>query len=187
MSTVRRIARNTAVLLVAQVASYLLAFFYAMYAARYLGAAGYGILAFALAFTAIFGVLTDLGLSSLMTRQVARDRSQALKYLANVGLMKTTLVAITFGLIALTINLMDYPQETITVVYLLGLYVILTTFAQMFYSIFQAFERMEFEALLQVVRNSLMVLIGVSAIKLGLKLNGIIFSLVIKAYADVKC
>jgi O-antigen/teichoic acid export membrane protein len=40
MSTVQRIAKNTGVLLVAQVASYLLAFFYTMYIARYLGAAG---------------------------------------------------------------------------------------------------------------------------------------------------
>jgi len=36
MSTVQRIARNTTVLLVAQIASYLLAFFYMMYTARYL-------------------------------------------------------------------------------------------------------------------------------------------------------
>jgi O-antigen/teichoic acid export membrane protein len=44
MSTVQRIAKNTTALLVAQGASYLLAFFYMMYTARYLGAAGFGIL-----------------------------------------------------------------------------------------------------------------------------------------------
>jgi O-antigen/teichoic acid export membrane protein len=49
MSTVQRIAKNTGVLLVAQVASYLLSFFYMMYTARCLGAAGFGILSFALA------------------------------------------------------------------------------------------------------------------------------------------
>ena len=160
MSTIRRIAKNTAVLLVAQVASYLLAFFYAMYAARYLGAAGYGILSFALAFTGIFGVLADLGLSSLTIREVARDKSLALKYLANVGLMKIILAAVTFGLIALIINLMGYPQETITVVYLLGLYVVLAAFTQMFYTIFQAFERMEFQAIGQML-NAALILGGV--------------------------
>jgi O-antigen/teichoic acid export membrane protein len=49
MSTVQRIAKNTTVLLVGQVASYLLAFFSMMYVARCLGAAGFGILSFALA------------------------------------------------------------------------------------------------------------------------------------------
>ena len=49
MSTVQRIAKNTTVLLVAQVVSYLVSFFYMMYIARYLSAAGFGILSFALA------------------------------------------------------------------------------------------------------------------------------------------
>lgn len=95
MSTVRRIAKNTTVLLVAQVASYLLAFFYMMYAARYLGAAGFGVLCFALAFTGIFAVFADFGLRPLMVREIARDESLAPKYLANAGLMKVILVVIT--------------------------------------------------------------------------------------------
>jgi O-antigen/teichoic acid export membrane protein len=44
MGTVQRIAKNTTALLVAQVASYLLALFYMMYTAPCLGAAGFGIL-----------------------------------------------------------------------------------------------------------------------------------------------
>ncbi len=155
MSTVQRIARNTGVLLVAQAASYLLAFFYMMYAARYLGAAGFGILSFALAFTGILGVLTDFGLSSLMVREVARDKSLAAKYLANVSLLKVILVAITFGLIVLTINLLGYPAETIKVVYLVALSVVFSAFTGMFYSVFQAFERMEFQAIGQMLSAAL--------------------------------
>ena len=65
MNTVQRIAKNTAVMMIAQVASFLLSFFSVMYIARYLGAAGFGILSFALAFTVIFAVFGDLGLSPL--------------------------------------------------------------------------------------------------------------------------
>jgi len=43
MNTVKRIAKNTGVLLVSQIASYILGFFFIMYTARYLGAAGFGI------------------------------------------------------------------------------------------------------------------------------------------------
>jgi O-antigen/teichoic acid export membrane protein len=172
MSTVRRIAKNTTVLLVAQVATYLLAFFYMMYAARYLGAQGYGILSFALAFTGIFAVFGDLGLYSLTIREVARNKSLAPKYVANVSLMKIVLVAVAYGLIALTINLMGYPQETIRVVYLLGLYVILATFTQMFYSIFQAFERMEFQSVGQMLSAALVLGGVIFAIKHGFGVIG---------------
>jgi O-antigen/teichoic acid export membrane protein len=61
MNTVQRIAKNTAVLLLSQIASYILGFFFIMYTARYLGAEGFGILSFALAFTGIFGVLVIWG------------------------------------------------------------------------------------------------------------------------------
>ena len=88
-----------------------------MYTARYLGAAGFGILSFALAFTGIFGVFSDLGLGTLTVREVARDKSLASKYLRNIAVMKIILVVITFGLIALTINLLGYPEQTIKVVY----------------------------------------------------------------------
>jgi O-antigen/teichoic acid export membrane protein len=172
MSTIRRIAKNTTVLMIAQVASYLLAFFYMMYIARYLGAAGFGILSFALAFTGIFAVFGDLGLQPLTTREVARNKSLAPKYLANVSLMKVILVAVTFGLIALTINLMGYPAETIRVVYLIGLYVVLAAFTQMFYSIFQAFERMEFQAIGQILSAAVILGGVIFAIRHGFSVVG---------------
>jgi len=43
MNTVQRIAKNAGVLLFAQIASYILGFFFLMYTARYLGAEGFGI------------------------------------------------------------------------------------------------------------------------------------------------
>lgn len=159
-------------MLVAQVGSCLLAFVYMMYSARYLGPASFGILSFALAFTGIFAVFGDFGLAQLTIREVARDKSLAPKYLANIAMMKVFLSVITFGLLALIINLMSYPMETITVVYLLGLSIGLAAFIQMFYSIFQAFERMEFQAIGQLL-NATLILGGVLvAIKYGFSVIG---------------
>jgi len=160
MNTARRVAKNTGVLLVSQIISRLLAFFYIMYTARYLGAEGFGILSFALAFTGIFGVFTDLGLGQLTIREVARDKSLASKYLANISAMKIILVSITFGLIVLVINLLGYPKQTIMVVYLIALSIIFTAFTRIFYSIFQAFEKMEYQSLGQIL-NSVLMLSGV--------------------------
>lgn len=156
MNIVQRIAKNTGVLLAAQVLGCVLSFFYMMYTARYLGAAGFGILSFALAFTAIFGIFADFGLQPLTTREVARDKTLAAKYLANLSGMKIILVTVTFGLIALTINLLGYPEQTINVVYLLGLSIVFSAFTQMFYSIFQSHERMEYQSLGQVLNGALM-------------------------------
>ena len=159
MNTVQRIAKNTAVLLAATIISKVLGFFYVMYTARYLGEEGFGILSFALAFTGIFGVFSDLGLGSLTVREVARDKSLAKKYLDNISVIKAILVAITFALIAMVINLLGYPEQTIKVVYLISLSVIFNSFTEMFYSIFRAFEKMEYSSLGQIL-NSILMLVG---------------------------
>jgi O-antigen/teichoic acid export membrane protein len=147
MSNVQRIARNTTLLLSSSIAGFILAFFFTLYVARYLGAQGFGVLSFALAFTALFGIITNIGLQSLMIREVARDTALALKYLNNFAVMKVFLSILTFGLLALSVNLLHYPAETIRVIYLIGLTVVMGSFGTIFYSLFRAYERMEFEAL----------------------------------------
>jgi len=178
------------VLLASQIISRLLAFFYIMYAARYLGAKGFGILSFALAFTGIFGVFADLGLGQLTIREVARDKSLTSKYLANISVMKVILVIITFGLIALVINLLGYPEQTIKVVYLIALSVIFAAFTGMFNSIFQAFERMEYVSLGQILKSVLMLGGVIFAIKQGFSVIGfaslyLIASIVVLGYSLV--
>ena len=163
MSTARRIAKNTTILFISQIISYILIFFYTIYIARYLGAEGYGTLSFALAFSGIFSILADLGLSTLTVREIARDKSLAKKYLGNALLIKIILAFLTFGLIALFVNLLDYPQETINVVYFISLSTISTSMFGIFYSIFQAYEKMEYQSLGQILSSILMffgVLIG---------------------------
>lgn len=156
MDTVKKIAKNTAVLFLAQVLGLGLGFFYMIYMARHLGAVGFGILSFALAFTTIFAIFADFGLQPLTVREVARNKTLAPKYLSNLSAMKLILSAATFGLIAVTINLLGYPQKTINVVYLVALSVVLNSFTTMLYSIFQAHERMEYQSLGHILNGTLM-------------------------------
>ncbi len=73
MSNLQKIVKNTLVLSISQILSYLLAFFYTIAIARYLGADGFGILSFALAFTSILGILADLGLTTLTVKEVTKN------------------------------------------------------------------------------------------------------------------
>lgn len=192
METVQRIAKNIVVLLSSEIVSKVLGFFYVMYTARYLGAEGFGILSFALAFTGIFGVFSDLGLSLLTVREVARDKSLAGKYLGNIAVMKIFLVIIVLGLITLTINLLGYPEQTIKVVYLVALSIIFNTFSGMFYSIFQAYEKMEYQSLGQILSSVLVLLCTLLVISQGFDIVGFawiyfIVSMIVLGYAFAVC
>lgn len=156
MNTVRRIAKNTLVLLIAQIVSMGLGFFYIMYTARYLGAEGFGVLSFALAFTGMFGIFSDMGLSQLVVREVARDKTLAGKYVGNAIFIKIILSIFTLFFIFMAINILNYPQKTIVVVSLIAMSVILGAFTKIFYSIFQAYERMEFQSIGQIINSALL-------------------------------
>ena len=79
MNTVQRIAKNTAALFAAQVVVAILGLVLSIFIARNLGDVVFGKYSFALAFTAIFAVFSDLGCNTLLIREVARYKTQASK------------------------------------------------------------------------------------------------------------
>jgi len=156
MTRARKIAKNTTVLLISQIISYLLSFFYTIYTARYLGVEGFGILSLALAITGIFGILMDIGLTQLTVREVSRNKSLARKYLNNTITIKFILSLLTFGLIFIVVNIIGYPQQTSDVVYIITLSIIIGAFSGIFNSIFQAYEKMEYQSIGVIISSILM-------------------------------
>ncbi len=174
MTRAQKIAKNTTVLLISQLISYMLSFFYTIYTARYLGVEGFGILSLALAITGIFGILMDIGLTQLTVREVSRDKSIANKYLNNIISIKFLLSFLTFGVIFLVINIIGYPQQTSDVVYIITLSIIIGAFTGIFNSIFQAFEKMEYQSV-GTILNSVLMFTGIVLI-IFYKLNILAFA-----------
>lgn len=158
MSEVLKIVTNSFFLLLGKIMSIVLGFTYTIYIARYLGAEGYGILSFSLAFSGIFAIFTDLGLSTLATREVSRNKSFAVKYLGNIILIEMILAGFTFLLIIICIHIMKYPEQTVNVVYAISASVILNSFIKIFNSIFQAFENLKYESLGITLQNIVMII-----------------------------
>lgn len=167
MSTVQRVAKNAAVLYIAYIITAILGLVLIIYVARMLGDATFGKYSFAIVFTGLFGVLTNLGMNELLVREVARDKSRATKYLSNIVIMRLILSAIVFALIALVINLMDYPEDTTMAVYVFGAYIILTSLANIFRVTFRAFERMEWEALINISERMITTSAGLVVLFMG--------------------
>ncbi len=165
MSTIQRLVKNTAVLAVAQVIGYVFSFIYVLYLARYLGPDQFGVLSFALAFTAFFQVFADFGLQTLLVREIARKRDQIGTCVVNIGLVKLVMAVITFLAMVAVINLMGYPVESTRVVYLLGLAAVINALGQLFIAIFQATEYMEIQGLGQICHTLIIfggILIGIN-------------------------
>ncbi len=151
MNIVQKLTKNIGFSAISQIIGAILAFILIIYVARFLGEAQFGDYSFAISFTSLFVIFADIGINQLIIREIARDNSLTGEYITNVSFLKILLSVITFGIIALTINLMHYPQYVVYVVYLFGIYTLLDSFSQIFMSIFQAFEKMEYVAITTIV------------------------------------
>lgn len=160
MNTVQRIAKNVGALTLMNIVSVALMLIITIFIARYLGDVIFGKYSFALAFTALFGVFIHLGLDILITRDVARDKSKASKYVGNITIIRAISSIIVLILIIVTITLMNYPSDTTMAVYIFGLYVVFTSFANIFNATFRAFERMEYQAILQIMEKIIIASLG---------------------------
>lgn len=175
MNQIQKIAKNASFLLIASVISYLVGFFTIIYTARYLGAENFGILSLALAFTGIFGVSVDLGLNTLIVRDVSRDKSLTNRYTSNTVIIKFISSILTFGLVFLVVTILGYSKEIIDVIYLIFLYTCFTSFSGIFNAIFQAHEKMEYQSI-STILNSILTLGGV-LIVIYFKLDVIAFAI----------
>lgn len=160
MSTVRRIAKNTIVLLVAQALSYILAFLYMIYVARYLSPSNFGILSFAIAFTTLVSVLGDLGLQWFLTCDLARDIGLTKRYLANIIPLKIILALLAYGIIIIITFALGLQRETALVVAILAVSVVLNVFMYAFQAVYQAYEEMEYIGY-SLLLNASVIFIGV--------------------------
>lgn len=155
-----KIAKNTVYLTIATVGQKVLAFLYFIMIARLAGVEGTGKYFFVVSFTTIFSIFVDLGLSSVLIRETAKDKEHAGKYLGNILGAKVILGILTYLAVIATINIMDYPPATKLMVYLSGIVMLLDSFNVTFYAIFRGRQNLRYESIGVVVSEVLIIAFG---------------------------
>lgn len=165
------IFKNTFWLWISEVLSRAPLFFLNVFIARYLGAEDYGKFVFSFTLVSLFSVLTDLGLSTLIIREVAKEKRLARKYIDNLIILKSVLTFCTLVLIFGVIQFLGKSSEIKGLVYLWAVFLVITSFTTLFQSIFQAFEKMEYLAFSKLVYSLLLTIMAFLTIRhnLGLK------------------
>ena len=152
-SAAKTIARNTAFLLLSEVVSKALSLILVIAMARFLGDSEFGKFSFAVAFMGIFLIFTDFGVSTLIIRDVAKDKAMARAYLNNALGIKLALGLAAFAAAMTAIVLMGAQQDVMLVVLLSGIYLMINELTQPFRSVFNAFERLEFHSIMAIVER----------------------------------
>lgn len=111
MSVARKIAYNAAVNAVAKVLSTVLALVSIGFITRYLGVAGFGNYALSLTFFSFFGALADLGLYSVVTREISRRGADEKTILGNIFALRLLISSCVLMFAGATVWLLPYTEE----------------------------------------------------------------------------
>jgi len=167
MNTFKRLAKNTGVEFLAQVAAPACSFVLILFVARVLRVSGLGKFSIALSLFFIFYTISSLGFTHLITREVARDRSKAGNYLINASFIGFFFSALMAGAMCLTAYLLNYSADTVLAIYILSVSLMPATLALICQSICRAFERLEFVSIPLIIGSLFKVLLGLLILSKG--------------------
>ncbi len=153
----KKIFKNVSYLFASQIISKLLFLLQIVFIARYLGAEGLGKYAFVFAFGGIFFIFANLGLTNLTIRELAKDKSKTAIYFSNLLFIKTISCLVIFSLMILISQFTTLSKELKTGIILIAIILALDSFISIFRSIFRAFEKMQYEAIIELIHNFIIV------------------------------
>lgn len=152
-------------------------FAFAMLYVRLLGPVGTGQFAFVIALYGIFELISRFGLDTLLTREVAKDKREAHRYLTNVCVLRTGLWFLT-ALAMFGVTWFFWQAERITAVELqtiaiFALVMLFAGYSDALSAAFHAYEKMEYPASLTTFSALLKAGLGAWALLSGWGLPGL--------------
>jgi O-antigen/teichoic acid export membrane protein len=160
---------NTIWLGLAQVTTLLLSPLLNVALARWGGAALFGEYAVAMSFVGIFSILTDLGLSGVVIRDVAADETSAGDYVGQLLPLRLTISV--FGSVVLVVAMYVghfAPTDRLaTAAFALGL--LFTSVSELFKATFRGLQRMQWDAVARTLERVLVLVFTVFVLTFGAK------------------
>ncbi|MDR2873845.1 MAG: oligosaccharide flippase family protein [Methanobrevibacter sp.] len=172
MNAVQDLFKNTCLLSISQIITNLLGFIWSILTINYLGVDQSGIISFAIATITMANIFMDFGMSTYIVRTISRDNNLVHKYLGNVIPLKIILSLSTIVIVSLILKILNYPDLKILLCLIIGIQYAIMSMRDWFYGIFQAFNKMKYQAIGTIINSVFLLLIIIITIYLNL---GIVF------------
>ncbi|HEM61612.1 MAG TPA: hypothetical protein ENO24_04925, partial [Chloroflexi bacterium] len=173
----KRVAKNSMTPMATSFLNKLIDTAFAMLMLRILGPEGAGKYGFAVVVYAFLEIVTNFGLTTLLTREVSRESDQANRYLSNTALLRLILLmaATPFLLLFLLAwrSFFDLGNDTTAAILLLTVSLVPGSISAAVTSVFLAYEKMEYPAAITVVTTITRVSLGVVVLLMGFGIVGL--------------
>lgn len=176
-STVQRIFKNSVAPMATQLGNKFVDLAFAIVVARLLGPAAVGEYAFAVVLFGYFSIFTDFGLGTLLTREVAKDRASASRFLANIVGLRLVLCVVSIPVMAaiayLYYAVFNLTNAGVWTIAFFAISLFPSAVSATYSAVFYAFEKMEYPAILSSISTILKVIFGLVALSNGFGIAGL--------------
>ncbi len=170
-TTTQRVAKNSIAPMVLNLFNRGIDFAFAALMLRILQPENAGNYYFAVVIVGWFEILMNFGLNTFLTREVARDRSGANRYLVNTSILRLLLACVALPLMIVVIGvwsgLFTLTAETAIAIALLTFAQIPSSLSTGITAMFYAYEKAEYPAVMGVVTVLLKVALGAPVLLIG--------------------
>lgn len=183
---VANIAKNTSYYTIALILQKVISLTYFTLIARALSPDELGKYYFAISFTGIFGIFIDIGLTNVLTREVARPSleekddkvSVASRYLSAVLTIKLPLSLLSLLLVYMMVHLNSYSDVTVKLIYLSSICMILDSFTTTLFAVARGFHNLIYESISSILFQLVVLVTGLLVLRSGLGLTWLMIALV---------
>lgn len=172
----KSITHNSAYSLVSTLVQKGLTLFYFILVARAFGPQDQGRYSAALAFSTLFGVFIDLGLSSALTRETARHPERASEYFGQMIFIRLALSAVVYGVIVFSAYAIGYPDELVALIIIAGLATCVDVLSTSFWAMMRGFQNLKYEAFGGVLAIGVMIAGGTAAIIAHMPVKALVYA-----------
>lgn len=184
-STKQTVVKNTFWLFTGEIGVRILKLLLFIYAARKLGTSEWGVFSYSLALMSTFSIISDIGVNSILTREVSRKTEQLKEYISTSLVLKLGLSVISsIGLLLIVIFINeDNPVKVLIPITAIILF--FDSIREFGFSLNRAFEKMEVEAFIKLLTNLILILFGIFFISISPKAISLSYSYVISGIIGV--
>lgn len=178
-SAKQTIFKNVFWLSFSQVASRFIRAAIIIYAARVLGAAGYGVFSYALGLSGFFTIFADIGLTQILTRETSQKPDKKSKYFATTLILKLMLLLGTAIVILIAAPHFSKIPEAKALIPLIAFLTIFDGLRDLSIGFLRGLEKMELEALIIIFMNIMIAVSGFAIISFSATAKSLTLSYVV--------
>jgi O-antigen/teichoic acid export membrane protein len=156
-NTKQTIIKNTFWLGFGEITSRLLKVAIIFYAIKILGSEQWGAFSYAISLGALFMIFSDVGISSLLTREISKQKEDQDKYIATSTIIKITISILSFLLMIFIAPLFATENLSREIIFLVATILVFDGFREYLFALNRGKEKMENEVSIKIITSLLLI------------------------------